>query len=356
LGGDDVEFISLLSCVLILIGAGFMLFSILKSIEIRRDVPLSLDNKWKIAIILMSFFLFGYVFFVIIVTLNIKIPDRLIAGAVFLGGAIFVHTIVSLSSTTINAMNMKEELEEKVKERTVEIENLLTQKNAFICQLGHDLKNPIGPILTLLPELKEDLKDPKLLEIIDVLDRNVNHMKNLVTKTIKLGRLNSPNVQLNLEDINLESQVNEIIQRNRLLFNEKNIEIDNNIPGDFIIKADKLQLTELFDNLTSNSVKYSPDGGKITIDVKKDENIVNVSIHDDGAGMTEEQLGHLFEEFYKADKSRHDFDSSGLGMPIAKRIVEKHGGKIWAESPGLGKGTTIFFTIPYVEKNEEQVK
>jgi len=74
-------------------------------------------------------------------------------------------------------------------------------------------------------------------------------------------------------------------------------------------------------------------------------------------GMNEEQLSHIFDEFYKADWSRHDFDSSGLGLPICKRIVEKHGGKIWVESEGEGKGTTMFFTLPTSsekQKDKEQ--
>jgi len=69
--------------------------------------------------------------------------------------------------------------------------------------------------------------------------------------------------------------------------------------------------------------------------------------------MNEKQLSHLFEEFYKADWSRHDFDSSGLGLPICKRIVEKHAGKIWAESEGIGKGTTMYFTLPIYSEKEE---
>jgi len=75
-----------------------------------------------------------------------------------------------------------------------------------------------------------------------------------------------------------------------------------------------------------------------------------------GIGMTNEHLEHVFDEFYKADSSRHDFDSSGLGMPICKRIVERHGGKIWAESKGPGKGSTFYFTIPKKEFIIEQQK
>jgi len=131
---------------------------------------------------------------------------------------------------------------------------------------------------------------------------------------------------------------------------ENHTKVENGINKDIMVKADKLRLEELFDNLIGNSVKYSPNGGNITIDAKDDGKFVVVSVKDEGTGITSEQLDHIFEEFYKVDESRHDFNSSGLGLPICKRIVEKHGGKIWAESKGKGKGTTMFFTIPTSNK------
>ena len=89
-----------------------------------------------------------------------------------------------------------------------------------------------------------------------------------------------------------------------------------------------------------------------TIDAVKENDFMEISISDAGVGMTKKQMKHIFEEFYKADKSRHDFESSGLGLTICKRIVEKHGGKIWVKSPGIGKGTTVFFTMPLYQKKQ----
>jgi signal transduction histidine kinase len=111
-----------------------------------------------------------------------------------------------------------------------------------------------------------------------------------------------------------------------------------------------IKRNQLFKSKRVLLVKYSPNGGNITIDAKDDGKFVVVSVKDEGTGMNSEQLNHVFEEFYKADESRHDFGSSGLGLSICKRIVEKHGGKIWAESKGKGKGTTMFFTIPTSNK------
>ena len=93
-------------------------------------------------------------------------------------------------------------------------------------------------------------------------------------------------------------------------------------------------------------MNYTNGSGTITIDANQNYEAITVSVKDTGIGMTTEQLSMVFNEFYKADSSRHDFESSGLGMPICKRIVERHGGRIWAESLGLGRGSTFYFTLP----------
>ena len=239
------------------------------------------------------------------------------------------------------------ELEGKVKDRTYEVEKLLHQKDEFINQLGHDLKNPINPITNLLPVLEQNEQDPKKKELFNIIDRNVDYMKNLIVKTIALARLNSPNTTFSIEDINASDEIKDILEKNKLIFEKNNIQYKNKIPNDLIIQVDKLRFEELIDNLITNAVKYSYDKGEIIIDGKKDNSFVILSIKDNGIGMNEEQKSHIFDEFYKADKSRHDFKSSGLGLSICKRIIEKHGGKIWVESSGLKKGSCFYFTFPY---------
>ena len=246
--------------------------------------------------------------------------------------------------------NLNKELEEKVRTRTYKIQELLKQKDEFINQLGHDLKNPLSPLINLLPILEKQENDPKRKEMFGVIDRNLYYMKNLVIKTIELARLNSPNTKFSFDKVNLSEIVEIDIEKNKNLFELNNIKVNNKINEKIFVQADKLRLEELFDNLIVNAVKYSPDGGLITIDAKEDKDFIKISVTDSGMGMSKDQLEHIFEEFYKIDESRHDFDSSGLGLPICKRIVEKHGGRIWAESPGLGKGTSMEFTIPSTNK------
>jgi len=242
--------------------------------------------------------------------------------------------------------SLNKDLERKVKDRTAKVEKLLKQKDEFIGQLGHDLKNPLNPLVNLLPIVEKHEKDPESKELLHVINRNVDYMKNLVVKTIKLARLNASGTEFSFEDINLLEKINVVVEKNKLMLDENHMMVESKINEDIIVKADELRLEELFDNLVNNAVKYSPNGGNITIDAKEDKDFVIVSVKDLGIGMTEGQLDHIFDEFYKADESRHDFHSSGLGLAICKRIVEKHSGRIWAESSGKGHGSTVFFTIP----------
>jgi len=243
--------------------------------------------------------------------------------------------------------DMNKDLELKVNDRTERIQQLLKQKDEFINQLGHDLKNPLGPLINLMPILEKRETNPKYKEMFHVLNRNINYMKNLVVKTIKLAKLNSPNTSFHKQETDLNELIEEVISANTLLFKEKSITVINTISSHIIITVDVIQIQELFVNLFTNAVKYSNLQGNIFIDAKVTTDEVIFSVRDNGVGMTKDQIQHVFDEFYKADVSRHDFDSSGLGMPISKRIVEKHGGRIWANSQGLGKGSTIYFSLPF---------
>ena len=100
------------------------------------------------------------------------------------------------------------------------------------------------------------------------------------------------------------------------------------------------------DNLLNNAVKYSHEKGIISLRSKQDENSIIVSIEDNGIGLASPDINNIFNEFYKADISRHDHTSSGLGLSICKRIIEMHNGKLWVESEGINKGSIFYFSIP----------
>ncbi len=241
---------------------------------------------------------------------------------------------------------VNENLESKVTERTYEIERLLKQKEGFISQLGHDLRSPLTPLNALTPMLYEEEADPKKRELLDVIVCNVKYMKDLVEKTLQLAKLNSGNVTLEIEDIKLSRIPDELIRRKQDIFNQSGVVVENTIDERIVVVADRLRLSEVFDNLSTNAIKFMPEGGTLTFSASEYGELAIISVKDTGIGLTSKQIDYIFDEFYKADQSRHDLDSSGLGLTICKRILEKHDGGIWAESDGLGKGTTFYFTVP----------
>lgn len=252
---------------------------------------------------------------------------------------------------------LNKELEQKVKERTEQINDLLVQKDEFINQLGHDLKNPLGPMLNLLPILEKNEKDSDKKEMLRIINRNVQYMKNLISKTIKLAQLRSPNTIFHFETNDLNKIIDEVIENNKLIFDQHHIVIENNMLDDLQADVDKLQIHEVFTNLLNNAVNYTEDNGVITIEGnKRDDQTILFTIKDTGIGMDKEQVSKIFNEFYKGNSQKSEFKSSGLGLTICKRIIERHQGKIWVESEGIGKGSTFYFTIPEKHTNSNNEK
>jgi signal transduction histidine kinase len=243
-------------------------------------------------------------------------------------------------------------LEDKVIERTVEINRLLRHKIKFINSLSHDLGTPLTPLITLLPTLKEEIDDPKINEKLDICIRSAEYLKRVVTNTRELIEVISTDFLLKKE--NLFEIIDELQKKYESIFKSYNIIVENNVNKDVFIKTERLKLLQLLDHITSNAINSMiKDGGKLTFGSKAFTNesspFIQISIRDTGVGLTRKQTDHLFDEFYKTDDSRHKLDSTGLGLAICKIIVEKHGGKIWADSHGQGTGTTIYFTIPSSE-------
>lgn len=245
--------------------------------------------------------------------------------------------------------NMAKDLKEsrdKIQDYNQILENLLQQKDEFIGQLGHDLKNPMQPLVGLLPMVIEQEKDPEIKESLLIMNQNVGYMQDLIFKTLQLAKLRTSKIKFDFENLNLKREVDHVIATEQINLNKHKIDLENKISDDIFVNADKLRLAEVFKNLITNSVKYTPEGGgTIIIDAEKEKNVVTVSVKDTGIGMTKDQLKKVFDEFYRADKLSGEHGSSGLGLAICKRIVEKHNGKIWAESPGPEKGSIFYFTL-----------
>ncbi len=248
-------------------------------------------------------------------------------------------------------MNLK--LEERVEERTREVNSLLRQKDAFINQLSHDLRTPLTPMVALLPMITKNISEPETLRMLDLVSKNVTYMKALTEKTLNLTKLNSTDLQLNIENFDIAKDIENVIAGFESAIKDQDVRFINNMPGPITISADRILFKELLYNIISNAIKYMGAKGSVTLNGEAISSNFKMSISDTGIGMTPDQIKRAFEEFYKADSSRHDRSSSGLGLSICKRIIENHNGDIWVESQGPRQGTTINFIIPQYNAGSE---
>ena len=238
------------------------------------------------------------------------------------------------------------DLDRIVQTRTEEVMRLLEQKNDFIMQLGHDLRTPLTPILGLLPRLSE-LEGEEHADMVRIIERNARHIQNIASKSLKLARLNSLDYIPDCEAIDLAEIIRTVLDTNRMSLRQAHIETVVEVPEGCVIHGDQILIQELVDNLVSNAVKFSkPSGGCIRIQVKNDDDSVTLMLRDTGIGLMAGEEISIFEEFYKSDRSRHDKSSTGLGLAICRKIVQKHHGTIEASSDGPDQGTTFTIVLP----------
>jgi len=230
------------------------------------------------------------------------------------------------------------------------IQDMVLEQNRFITDSSHELRTPLT---ALKSEIEVSLRDKKL-KINDtkkILESNleeVNKLQYLTDNLIKLSQYQKQNV-LNIESIFLQEILNEALRKVSKISKAKKINLLNNVK-DYSIKGDRQTLVELFVILLDNAIKYSPKESKVTLNSVKKDKYIFVSIKDEGEGISEEDIPHIFDRFYRADKSRtkSTIPGYGLGLSIAKEIIEKHKGHLKVEST-LGKGSE--FIVSFFSEN-----
>ncbi|PWR74602.1 ATP-binding protein [Methanospirillum stamsii] len=241
---------------------------------------------------------------------------------------------------------INEDLDRIVHDRTEEVIRLLEQKNDFIMQLGHDLRTPLTPIIGLIPEVSHSSVEEQKL-ILNIIERNARHIQTIANKSLKLAKLNSVDYIPDSEPVNVADAVRSVYDIHRTSLRYKEITATTDISPDIIIHADPVLFHELIDNLVSNAIKFSkPAGGTIHIAGQIQAGSLILTVADNGIGISSDEKLKIFEEFYKSDTSRHDKTSTGLGLPICRKIVEKHNGQISVYSDGVGLGCVFTITLP----------
>ena len=228
-----------------------------------------------------------------------------------------------------------------------ELRNLQTMRRELIGNISHDLKTPIAGIKAMVETLQDGaINDKKAaMDFLTRIDGEVNRLTQMVSEITELSRIESGKAELKKEPININVLIQEVVAQMNPLADSVPIIITTSFnPSLPIVKVDKDRIRQTLINLVHNAIKFNHAGGKIVISTNYDTMSLFVNVADTGTGISKEDLPHIFERFYKADKSRAK-GSSGLGLAIAKHTIQAHGGNISVKSE-QGKGSVFSFNLP----------
>ena len=235
---------------------------------------------------------------------------------------------------------------------TTEQEKEERERRLFVSNVSHELRTPLTSVKSYLEALDEGaLSEPVAPDFIKVSLDETNRMMRMVTDLLHLSRIDNATSHLDVELINFTAFITFILNRfdkMRGPDEEKKYELVRDYPITSVwIEIDTDKMTQVIDNILNNAIKYSPDGGKITVTMKTTDDQMILSISDQGLGIPKQDLPRIFDRFYRVDRARSRAQGgTGLGLSIAKEIIKQHKGFIWAKSE-YGKGSTFTIVLPY---------
>ena len=228
------------------------------------------------------------------------------------------------------------------------------ERRLFVSNVSHELRTPLTSVKSYLEALDDGALNEEIApNFIKVSLDETNRMMRMISDLLALSRIDNKSTQLNVEMTNFTAFMTYILNRFGQIKSQetnpgKSYEIIRDYPVNSMwVEIDTDKMTQVIDNILNNAIKYSPDGGKITVSMKTTDTQLIVSISDQGLGIPKKDLPLIFDRFYRVDKARSRAQGgTGLGLSIAKEIVKQHNGFIWAKSE-YGKGSTFTIVLPY---------
>ena len=240
------------------------------------------------------------------------------------------------------------QLAERFNRMAEQLERTETMRRQLIGDVSHELRTP----LTAIGGYMEGLTDgvlPATPETFEQVRVEASRLSRLVDDLQELSRVEAGSYRLDVHPVTLSTLLETTVKRLSHQFDEKQVTLTRRLSPDLPpVLADEDRITQVLTNLLGNALAYTPAGGVVTVSAVKNGDKMLVSVKDNGLGIPAESLTHIFDRFYRVDKSRSRAagGGSGIGLTIAKALVEAHGGRICAESPGEGQGSSFSFTLP----------
>jgi len=237
-----------------------------------------------------------------------------------------------------------------------EQEKVEQERRDFVSNVSHELRTPLTTMKSYIEALTDGAWEDKEIapKFLGVAQKETDRMIRMVNDLLQLSKMDSDELPMHKERADFAEYFHHVIVRFEMNTPEK-IKLVREIPkGQYFVWMDKDKMTQVLDNIITNAIKYSPEGGEIRLKLDARRHNLLISIQDQGMGIAYDKLEKIFERFYRADKARtRKLGGTGLGLAITKELVEAHHGKIWAKSKE-GKGTTILFTLPLMNKKRRE--
>lgn len=240
------------------------------------------------------------------------------------------------------------QLTNSVNNMAVELNQMEKMRQEFISNVSHELQSPLTSIRGFARALQNDtLAASERRHYLNIIEIESTRLSKLTDNLLRLACLQAEQVILNPQPYRLDRQIRELLLANEPQWSVKGLEIEVEL-AELSITADQEMLSQVWSNLIQNGIKFTPQGGTIRLTLRRQNNDALFTIRDSGIGIAAEELPHIFERFYKADKARErTTEGSGLGLAIAHKSIALHRGRLKVES-GLGMGSTFTVTLPLV--------
>lgn len=232
-----------------------------------------------------------------------------------------------------------------------EIKKRDLSKDSFLATLSHELRNPLAPIKSMLELMKLQPSQSEMKHNISVIEHQFDHLTKVLNDLLEVTRYARGKIHVELRRVNLLTVMKNSVDSAGPFFQKKDIRLNVSLPKHpIIIRADQTRLEQALMNVLHNAEKFTPVGGCVDVEVTASEDLVAISIRDNGIGMEPEILAHIFEPGVREDSLRHKTDGLGLGLVLVKDIIHLHNGKIRAKSDGAGKGSEFIITLPILQQ------
>ena len=231
------------------------------------------------------------------------------------------------------------------------------RKDEFLATLSHELRNPLAPLRNALELLRRSGEDPRLKErALAIMGRQLQQLVRLTDDLLDVSRITTDRLELRCEHIDLRAALSSAIETTQPLLDAANHVIDVHLPPDPLwVDADFTRMAQAFANLLNNAAKYTDRGGRITVSARRDGGQVVAAVRDTGIGIEPRLVGRIFDLFMQADRTSDRAQTGlGIGLTLARRLVELHHGSIEAHSEGTGRGTTFIVRLPAVSAPSAQ--